>query len=313
MATYIGVDIGKKSLQLYLPAIDKSFILNNNLSGFTALITQLNKHYTKLTDLILVFEPTGGYEVHLRSFLKEFQINFTTVHPNKVRAFARAKGLFAKTDKLDSKLIYDYATTFSLEAKTCHNTEAQNILHNLLKRREQLINFKNQEINRLETETNELISKSLEKHIDYLTHELTTVNSNIAECSQNPVIKDKIIKLTSIPGVGIILATKVVCELPEIGIIDFRKLTSLVGIAPFARDSGSYNGKRGIYSGRSNLRKVLYMAAVASLRCNKTIKSFYDRLIVNHKPPKVALVAVMRKLLAFMHTLIKNNNHWKYT
>jgi transposase len=98
--------------------------------------------------------------------------------------------------------------------------------------------------------------------------------------------------------------------MPELGNIEFSKLTSLIGLAPFARSSGQYNGKRSIFAGRSNLRKVLYMAAVASLRCNHKLKAFYDRLINNHKPPKVALVAVMRKLLCYMHTLLKNNSFW---
>lgn len=98
---------------------------------------------------------------------------------------------------------------------------------------------------------------------------------------------------------------------PELGKIDFQKLTALVGLAPYSRDSGQYRGKRSIFAGRGGFRKVLYMAAVASLRCNPKLKAFYDRLIQNHKPPKVALVALMRKLLAFMHALFKHNSFWR--
>ena len=109
---------------------------------------------------------------------------------------------------------------------------------------------------------------------------------------------------------GTALATSVICQASELGNIAFTKLTSLIGLAPFARDSGKFKGRRSIFAGRGHLRKVLYMAAVAPLRHNPKLKSFYDHLIVNHKPPKVALVAVMRKLLAFMHTAIKNNSFW---
>ena len=129
-------------------------------------------------------------------------------------------------------------------------------------------------------------------------------------CENDIKIKSKFDRLTSIPGIGKVLATTVICEVPEIGNIDFRKLTSLIGLAPFARESGQYRGKRSIFAGRANLRKVLYMAAVASLRCNQRLKSFYDGLIDNHKTAKVALVAVMRKLLAYIHAIIRNNSFW---
>ncbi|WP_342260435.1 transposase [Candidatus Tisiphia endosymbiont of Metellina segmentata] len=101
---------------------------------------------------------------------------------------------------------------------------------------------------------------------------------------------------------------KVICEALELGNITFRNLTALVALAPFARESGSYKGRRSIFAGRGNLRRVLYMAAVAALRCNKRLRNFYDHLIAKHKPAKVALVAVMRKLLAFMHSIVKNNS-----
>lgn len=150
--------------------------------------------------------------------------------------------------------------------KITYDSNSQQQLHALLKRREQLLLFKNQEI------------------------------------------KDKIDKLTSIPAVGITLASTVICEAPELGNITFRNLTALVGPAPFARESGSYKGRRSIFAGRGNLRRVLYMAAVAALRCNKRLRNLYDHLIAKHKPAKVALVAIMRKLLAFMHSIVKNNS-----
>lgn len=148
--------------------------------------------------------------------------------------------------------------------------------------------------------------------LSYLGGQLLTIENAIKDlCNNDREIKNKFDRLTSIPGVGTVLATAVVCEIREIGNIDFRKLTALVGLAPFARDSGQYRGRRSIFAGRANLRRVLYMAAVASLRCNTRIKSFYDCLINNHKPAKVAIIiAVMRKLLAFMHALFKNNSFW---
>ena len=310
MTTYIGLDVGKKCLQIYSPIQDKSFNIDNNKLGFKKLLSFLNKHYD-LSTLVVVFEPTGGYENPLRSWLKENKVKFTTVHPNKVRKYAGAKGLLAKNDNLDSKLLYEYATHFAPTVKVDYSSPSQEKLHFIIKRREQIISFKTQEIGRLDTAGEPSLVKSIKSHIKYLDKELDQINCDIDHlCKVDLDIKEKIDQLTSIPGVGITLASKAVCELPELGNIEFSKLTSLVGLAPFARDSGMYKGKRSIFAGRNSLRKVLYMAAVASLRCNRKLKTFYNRLIDNHKPPKVALVAVMRKLLSFMHAIVKNNASW---
>ena len=145
MTSYIGVDVGKKSLHLYLPIAGKIFEVTNNDLGFSKLLFYLNKHYKSLLDIIIVFEPTGGYERNLREFLKSTKINFTTVHSNKVRSYARAKGWLAKTDCIDSKLLSDYATTFSLPIKQNYNSTNQENLHALIHRREQLTLSKNQE------------------------------------------------------------------------------------------------------------------------------------------------------------------------
>jgi transposase len=311
MTSYIGIDVGKKSLHVYMPVIDKSFEVTNNTAGFNKLISYLIKHYQTLSSIIIVFEPTGGYERVFRELLKANKVHFTTVHPNKVRAYAKAKGLLAKTDKIDSKLIADYATAFSLPVKRDYNTASRQHLHALIQRREQLIVIKNQESNRLEVAYDQFIITAIKKHITYLDKQLELTEIAIKELCRNDLeLRDKLKALTSIPGVGMVLATKAITTVPELGQIDSNKLTALTGLAPYARDSGCYKGKRSIFAGKSNLRKVLYMAAVASLRCNQKLKSFYDRLIANHKPPKVALVAVMRKLLSFMNAILKNNSSW---
>ena len=149
MTSYIGIDVGKKSIHMYLPITDKSLELNNNHAGFIKMIYHLNNHYQSLSAIVVVFEPTGGYERNLREFLKSVKINFTTVHPNKVRAYAKAKGWLAKTDYIDSKLLSDYANLFALPIKQNYDSENQEQLHALIQRREQLILFKNQETNRL--------------------------------------------------------------------------------------------------------------------------------------------------------------------
>lgn len=311
MATYIGIDIGKKTLYVYIPQTQKSFELSNNTRGFNSLIKIIEKCYKDLSEIIFVFEPTGGYERHLKDFFINRKLFFSIVHPNKVRQFAKAKGMFAKTDKIDSKLLYEYANMFSLPIFHNYSSSSEDKLRALLKRRNQFIEAKNKEISRLDHAYDDEIKLSIEGSISYIDNQLTLIEDSIKFiCDNDAEIKDKISRLTSIPGVGLVLAITLICDLPEIGKINFIKLTSLVGLAPFARDSGQYKGKRSIYAGRGNLRKVLYMATIASLRSNHKIKQFYDHLIKNHKPPKVAIVAAMRKLLAFIHAIIKNNDTW---
>lgn len=313
MANYIGIDIGKNFLQIYSPVDNSSFAVDNTQSGFKKIIANIFK-YNQRADYICVFEPTGGYEKHLKSYLQKRDIAFVVVHPNKVRAFAKATGLMAKTDKIDSKLLHDFAVKFNLNPQEYSSFESEDKLRALTRRREQLIRLRNKEISRLETVTIAEIIGSIKLTIEYLNEQLASIENAIEECRKNSkLIKDKIDRLTSIPGVGQVLACAVVCDLPELGKAEFRQITSLVGIAPFARSSGKYNGRRSIFAGRNNIRRVLYMAAVASLRANSRLKAFYERLIANHKPPKVALVAVMRKLLSFMHAISKNNSSWQKT
>ena len=198
-----------------------------------------------------------------------------------------------------------------MQPKQNYKSTAEEKLISLTKRREQLILMKNQEISRLETEQDNYIKKSINQHLAYLEGNIKSANAHIEVlCKDDKEIKDKMDRLMSIPAVGTVLATSVICQAPELGNIAFTKLTSLIGLAPFARDSGKFKGRRSIFAGRCYLRKILYMAAVASLRHNPKLKSFYNHLIANHKPPKVALVAVMRKLLAYMHAIIKNDSSW---
>jgi transposase len=313
MASYIGVDVGKKSLHVYLPTIGKPVEFANNQQGCGKFLSLCNKYYNDLSDIIIVFEPTGGYERKLSEFLKFSKVSFAIVHPNKVRAYAKARGLLAKADGIDARLLAEYGNAFTLSAKQEHGCPGQQELHALIQRREQLILFKNQEIARLENQHNNNIVKSIKLHLSQLDKQLLQIQKLIDDlCNNDPIIKDKVTRLTSIPGVGITLATTFICEVPQLDNVSFSQLTAFAGLAPYARESGSYKGRRAIFAGRKNLRKVLYMAAVASLRCNKRLKDFYQRLIANHKPPKVALVAVMRKLLAFIYGLLINNSSWRY-
>lgn len=235
MANYIGVDIGKKSLHVYVPIIDKQFEVNNNILGFNKLVSNLIKYYSNLSNVIITFEATGGYDRKLREFLKTNKLHFTTVHPNKVRSYAKAKGLLVKTDYMDSKLIADYAVAFSLSVKQDYSTPSQQKLRALIQRREQLIFLKNQESNRLEVEDDQFIITLINEHVTYLVKQLKLVENTIRDlCNKDQFLQDKLKLLTSILSVGIVLATKAITEVPQLGQIEFNKLTSLIGLAPYA-------------------------------------------------------------------------------
>lgn len=207
-----------------------------------------------LPDVIIVFEPTGGYEQALRTFLKMHCLNFSCVHQNKVRHYAKAKGWLAKTDKIDSKLISDYAHVFTLKVTQTYDSDNQQILHNLIKRREQLLLCKGQELARLDKFSDIAILEFLKEHVEYLDQNLKSIETRIKEiCNSDTQIKNNITNLTSIPGVGIVLATNVIANLPELGNINIRKATSLIGLTPYARESSSYRGRRTIFAGREEI------------------------------------------------------------
>ena len=175
MTSYIGIDVGKKSLHIYLPIADKSIEITNNQQGLAKLLSCCVEYYQHLSDIIIAFEPTGGYERELKEFLKLNKVNFVTVHPNKVRSYVKAKGWLAKTDLIDSKLLSEYATVFSLLFKQDYNCKSQEDLHCFIQRREQLIAFKNQEI-----EPDDLITEKTTKHFT-LEEWKSTWMSNVGE------------------------------------------------------------------------------------------------------------------------------------
>lgn len=309
MTDYIGIDVGKETCIVYGLDNNKTFSFPNNTKGLQNLLLKILK---MPTPPLVVFEPTGGYERPLRLFLQEKEIAFTIVHPNKVRYYARAKGLLAKTDKIDAKIIADYAAAFNLEHKSKVSSPDLDLLRDLFRRRQTLMNEKTRENNRLDKNLHPVVEGLIKESLVFINSQIETVNNYIQQTLiNNPELQRQIKQLTSIPGVGMQLALTILVDLPEAGRIDFKHLTSLVGLAPYAKDSGRSCAKRHIFQGRALIRKILYMATVASLRVNRKIKTFYQHLLAKHKMPKVALVACMRKMLTFIHALLKNKTFWK--
>lgn len=302
---YIGVDVGKNHLDIFY--LNTSVQIENSSKAIKLFFKKIDKSQ----DPFVLCEATGGYEQQLIEILKKENIAFSIAHPNKIRAFAKSKGLLGKTDKLDAKLLFDYASMFKPDADKCLQTPSEDELLGLLKRREQLQQEKFREQNRLDKILSKPVKKSVENHVKWLDEALQNIENEISNLQKNNEgIKNKTELLTSVPSIGNLSASYLICYLPELGKLNHKEISSLVGVAPFNRDSGSFHGKRYIRGGRPHLRKMLYMAALSSTKWNKSMKIFYQRLKSKGKPAKVALIAVVRKLLIVLNSVVKRQTPW---
>lgn len=309
MKTYIGIDVGKH--QLDVSHGSKHFNVENTKVGIKKLIVYLDKHkqpQSESSDIIVVFEATGGYERDLKINLLEKKYDYHMAHPNKVRAFAKAKGLLAKTDKIDAHLIQSYAQAMSL---TPDAPEINHTIKELLKRRDQCIAMRIQERNRTDKGYSAFVKSSMEEHCKWLNKEIVAIEKQLKLAIVEANMQRDIELLTSIPGIAELTASYILAYMPEIKTSSQGQLAALAGIAPMNRDSGSFRGRRFIQGGRAPLRKALYMAAVPSVRFNPELNRFYHHLRSKGKSAKVALVAVMRKLLLLAASILKRETLWE--
>lgn len=302
--TYLGLDISKNKLDLAGPNI-KHRTFENNTVGIDQLLKYLSS--LSIPSLHLVLEPSGGYERKVILALMKAGFPVSRVPGHQVRCFARSLGKLAKTDKIDALLL----AQFGKERQPCKLKEADESLESLrslYRRREDLLRLKNQDSNRLETASASL-REHLQTSIDFFSKQLSQIQEMIKkEISLNEEAKKKIERLTSVQGVGAQTALTLLLSMPELGSLNDKQSAALVGVAPYNKDSGKYSGYRSIRGGRAQVRKILYMAALAAARFNPILRAFYQRLLSNGKKPKVALVAVMRKLIILLNKLIKQPN-----
>lgn len=300
----IGIDVGKYELVIYW---NKQFETVPNDS--TKVIKWLGKNKAGLSNVDLIaFEATGGYERLLKQCLIEQQIPFRQVHANHVRAFAKASGLEAKTDKIDAKVIADYALRMDVQAKAV--IERNEALKALLTRRKQLIDMRLQERNRLDT-GDKLLVKWIKKNISHLDKQIEQVEKAIDKQVKEDSETKRLYELySSIPGIGKITGLQLIVDLPELLSENDKTLAALVGLAPWNQDSGLMRGKRRIRGGRSQVRGLLYMAALVAARCNEDLKAFYNKLKSKGKASKVALIAVAHKLLMILRSVAQRGTPW---
>lgn len=301
----IGVDVAKLKLDISVNN-EHSLTIDNLENSFNPLIKQISE----IDQVCFVMEATGGYEKKLVRFLLSKGIAVSVVNAKRVRDYAKAIGQHAKNDRIDAHVIRQYAEMAN--PRLCRpRTEAADRLAALIKRRDQLVKQRTIEKQHLETAVGSESIRSIKKFIKAFDQEIERIDVLIEELiRQDSTLKNRMRQFAEVNGIGVITASTLVSQLPELGALSNKQISALVGLAPFCRDSGGMKGKRVIYGGRALIRSTLYMATLSAVRHNKPIKIFYQRLVANGKLKKVALVACMRKLLTILNAMARNETAW---
>lgn len=272
-------------------------------------IAEAVKRVQPLQPTLIVLEATGGLEIPLAGALAAARLPVVVVNPRQVRDFARATGQLAKTDRLDAQILARFAEAIRPPVRPVPD-EQTHALAALVARRRQLIDMLTAEKNRLRLAARPIRTR-VQVHITWLETELDDINTDLTTAMrQSPVWREKEDVLRSVPGVGPVLTTTLLANLPELGTLTRKEVAALAGVAPFPRDSGTLKGRRAIWGGRAHVRAALYMAALVATRKNPVICAFYQRLCQAGKAKKLALTACMRKLLTILNAMVKSGTLW---
>jgi transposase len=299
---YAGLDIAKLNLQLHLA--DRYHDLPNTAAGHCRLLKLL----TPQSGVHVVCEATGGYERQVVDALHQAGVSISVLNPARVRHFARAQGQRAKTDRIDATVLTAYGQAFQPKP-TAARTAIEQQLTELVRRRNQVLEIlvtQRQQVDRLTLASLRRQARSLVRRLERDVEQIETQLQELRR--QTTELDQRAQKLEAITGVGTLTALSVLAELPELGTLNRRQAAALAGLAPHPRESGQWQGRRTIGGGRAAVRRALYMAALVAARSNPLLKVFYQRLRTAGKPAKVALTAVMRKLIVLMNHLLKYPN-----
>lgn len=302
-ATILGIDISKLKLDVSVGSNGKHFIVSNDEEGLTNLVSQIKK----IGEVTVVMEATSGYEKELALTFADNGIKVGIISPKKVRDFARASGILAKTDKIDSQVIALFGEKMEIRLFQDNRNKK---LDELLTRRRQIASMLRDERNRLQIASTEM-KRDITEHIKWLTDKQKEIETLLSEkIKENSEWNELSVLISSIPGVGPVMTFTIITELTEIGKLNQKEISALVGVAPLNKDSGKHRGNRFIWGGRAQVREILYMCTISAISYNPVIKEFYDRLRKAGKQPKVAIVACMHKLLIIMNSIVKKRQLW---
>jgi transposase len=303
---FVGIDVSKSTLDVCIEPDEKTLHVAYDEAGIKQIVDRLKE----VSPTLIVIEATGGLEIRIATELASKGLQVAVINPRQARDFAKATGRLAKTDQVDAAMLAAFAKAIRPQARPLRDEDTC-ALNDMVSRRRQLIDMRVQETLRLGTAASKPLQKNLSKHIAWLDKQIAEIDADLTKRLRNSDvwrIKDDMLR--GIPGVGAVTTLTVLAKCPELGTLNRREIAALTGVAPLANDSGKHRGKRFIWGGRADVRAVLYMAAVSAIRCNEPIKAFAERLKKAGKPPKVVIVACMRKLLTIMNSMLKNNEPW---
>lgn len=304
---FVGIDVSKDRLDVHLRPSGEAFAVARDGEGVEALATRL----LELGPELVVLEATGGFETVVAAGLAAAALPLAVVNPRQIRDFARAIGRLAKTDPLDAAVIAHFAEAVRPQPRPVPD-EAARALGELVARRRQIIEMMVAERNRRRQMSQRKAIRSVERVLATLQAQLCEIESQIDDAIRGtPAWHAKEDLLTSVPGIGATIARTLIAELPELGALDRRRIAALAGLAPFNRDSGRLRGRRAIAGGRRPVRSALFMAVLVSIRRKLPIAETYHRLTANGKPPKVAIVACMRRLLGILNAIMRDQKPWQ--
>ncbi len=302
---FVGIDVSKAHLDVAVHGEEEVRRVANDETGIERLVTDVRA----LRPALVVLEATGGFEMPVAAALAAAEVPVVIANPRQTRDFARSTGQLSKTDAIDARGLALFAARVRPHVRELPSEDAQE-LDALVARRRQIIGMMTQEKNRLGFAL-QPVQKGIRKHITWLERQLADVEGDLDErIRASPVWAAKSDLLQSVPGVGPNMSRTLIAELPELGTLTHKQIAALVGVAPRARDSGKFRGRRMIWGGRASVRSALYLSVWSAARWNPAIRRFHDRLRGQGKPPKVAQVACMRKLLTILNAMVRDGRSW---
>lgn len=305
---HVGIDVSKSSLDIAFWPTGEKLKVTNDREGRGKLAKLLRRRGVVAIGL----EASGGYERELLKALLDAGLPVRRVNPLRVRQFAKACGILAKNDRLDAGVIARFVAT--IPQRPVERNRAAEAMAELVTARRQVSDELTRTKNQAEHANQALVQRMAKRRIKRLRAELILLDKALAEAVEaDAQMAHKSTLLRSVPGVGPVFAHTLLALMPELGSITNRQAGSLLGVAPFDCESGAYKGQRRIFGGRQAVRDVAYMAALSASRYNPRLKAFRERLQAAGKRPKVALVAVMRKLITILNAMLRDSQQWTHS
>ena len=303
---FVGIDVSKGWLDVAVHEQAVEYRVENNAAGLAGMIARLKE----IQPTLIVIEATGGFEMLAVVEMSAEGLPVALVNPRRARNFARATNHLAKTDKIDARMLAHFAAAIRPPVRELRSKDEE-LLTALLVRRRQVVGMITVEKNRLVT-VRASMRAEIEAHVEYMKQSLKSLDREIEDfVKDSPIWKEKNTLLQSVPGVGPVTSATILGMLPELGKLNRQEIAALVGVAPLNKDSGIKRGRRAVFGGRAEVRKVLFMAVMAAKKFNPVLAKFYERLLKAGKEKKVALTACMRKLIVILNAMMRSNEPWR--